>query len=616
MRQVVLDFETFYSKDYSLKNMTPIEYVLDPRFEMIGCAVIEDEGEPFWVDGDKFTDYLSGLDASDTMMISHNALFDMCIVAWCYHFVPKLMVDTMGMARALLQYRIPTGRVSLSSCAMALDVGVKGDAVTKVEGYNAAAIKQAGLWDEYVNYAINDAELCKKIYDKLKPSFPPSEYVVMDSIIRCVMQPKFEVDQYALAMHLHSIKQNKQTLLAKCALMGIEKREDLQSAEKFAQALQTFGVDPPRKVSKLTGKETYAFAKTDPGLIKLEYHENPDVQALVAARLGIKSTIEETRTARLLNIAKLTPKLPVPLKYGGAHTHRLSGDWSLNLQNLPRGSVMRDALKAPANHKVVTCDASQIEARITALLCGARNLIEQFRNGEDTYSIFATEVYGRPINKRDNPAERFVGKQAILGLGFGMGAPRFHTQIKSDSYKQGIKVDVDENKAIEVVGIFRKTYPKFQETWNILGGALGRMATNKELSETFGPVRMEYQRILLPNGLALQYHNLRQEDNNWVYDYGREKRKLFGGKVLENIVQALARIIVFDAMVRLRRILRVYDVRLVHTVHDELVYVVPNELVNVVKKIVHDEMVRPPTWMSDLPLAAEVGVGDNYGDAK
>jgi hypothetical protein len=616
MRQVVLDFETFYSREYSLKNMTPIEYVLDPRFELIGCAVIEGEDEPFWVDGAEFPSYLSRLDASDTMMISHNALFDMCITAWRFNFVPKLMVDTMGMARALLQYRIPSGKVSLQSCAMALEVGIKGDILKSLEGYNAAAVKQAGLWDQYINYALNDAELCKKIYDKLKGGFPASEYVVMDSIIRCAITPQFEVDQYALALHLHTIKQSKQTLLAKCALMGIEKREDLQSAEKFAQALSAFGVDPPRKISKLTGKETYAFAKTDPGLIRLEYHDNPDVQALVAARLGIKSTIEETRTARLLNIAKLTPKLPVPLKYGGAHTHRLSGDWSLNLQNLPRGSVMRAALKAPANHKVVTCDASQIEARITALLCGARTLVEQFRAGEDTYSSFASEVYGRPINKSQNPSERFVGKQAILGLGFGMGAPRFHTQIKSDSYKQGISVDVDENKAIEVVSIFRKTYPQFRATWDILGGALGRMAANKELSETFGPVRLEYQRILLPNGLALQYYNLCQEDNQWVYHYGREKRKLFGGKVLENIVQALARIIVLDAAVRLRRILRVYGVQLVHCVHDELVYIVPDELVNVVKKFVHDEMVRPPTWMPDLPLAAEVGVGDNYGDAK
>jgi hypothetical protein len=615
MKQVVLDFETFYTKEYSLRNMTPVEYVLDPRFELIGCAVIEDGGDPFWVNGDSFQSYLSGLDPSDTMMISHNALFDMCITAWRFKYVPRLMTDTMGMARALLQYRIPTGNVSLSACAMALELGVKGDTLTKVEGMNAAAIRSAGLWDAYVNYSLNDVELAKGIYERLKPRFPPSEYVVMDSVLRSAITPQFELDQQKLSLHLHMIQQAKLTLLNKCAAFGIESRFELQSAERFATALRGFGVEPPMKISKQTGKETYAFAKTDPGMMVLEYHDNPDVQALVAARLGVKSTIEETRTQRLLNISRLTPKMPIPLKYGGAHTHRLSGDWRLNMQNLPRGSVMRDALKAPTNHKVVTCDASQIEARITALLCGQENLVQQFRNGDDTYSIFASEVYGRNINKRDNPAERFVGKQAILGLGFGMGATRFHAQIKSDSYKQKINVKIDDNEAIKIVNIFRRKYPKFRDGWNKLTDGLALMASPGE-SMTFGPVRLEYQHIVLPNGLDLYYNNLRSTDEGWVYEYGRETRKLFGGKVLENIVQALARIIVFDAMVRLRKLLKVFDVQMAHTVHDELVYIVPDELVNVVKQIVLEEMVRPPKWMENLPLAAEVGVGQTYGDAK
>jgi hypothetical protein len=616
MKQVILDFETFYTKEYSLRNMTPIEYVLDPRFELIGCAVIEDGGDPFWVDGDKFQAYLSRLDPSDTMMISHNALFDMCITGWRFKYVPRLMVDTMGMARALLQYRIPTGNVSLSACAMALELGVKGDTLTKVEGMNAAAIRSAGLWDAYVNYSLNDVELCKGIYERLKPRFPATEYVVMDSVLRSAITPQFELDQEKLALHLHIIQQAKMTLLQKCAAFGIESKFELQSAERFATALRGFGIEPPMKISKQTGKETYAFAKTDPGMMVLEYDENPDVQALVAARLGVKSTIEETRTQRLLNISRLTTKMPIPLKYGGAHTHRLSGDWRLNMQNLPRGSVMRDALKAPANHKVVTCDAAQIEARITALLCGESDLVAQFKKGDDTYAIFASDVYGREITKHEHPAERFVGKQAILGLGFGMGAARFYTQIKSDSHKQKIKININENEATRIVNVFRKKHSKFRDNgWNKLTAGLTAMASPGE-SVTFGPVRLEYQHIVLPNGLDLYYNNLRSTDDGWVYEYGRETRKLFGGKVLENIVQALARIIVFDAMVRLRKLLKVYDVQMAHTVHDELVYIVPDELVNVVKQIVLEEMVRPPKWMADLPLAAEGGVGQTYGDAK
>jgi hypothetical protein len=419
-------------------------------------------------------------------------------------------------------------------------------------------------------------------------------------------------------LHLHIIQQAKTDAPAEVyAAFGIESKFELQSAERFATALRGFGIEPPMKISKQTGKETYAFAKTDPGMMVLEYDENPDVQALVAARLGVKSTIEETRTQRLLNISRLTTKMPIPLKYGGAHTHRLSGDWRLNMQNLPRGSVMRDALKAPANHKVVTCDAAQIEAtNYSTSLWRTVTFSTNSRNGDDTYSIFASEVYGREINKHENPAERFVGKQAILGLGFGMGAARFYTQIKSDSHKQGIKININENEATRIVNVFRKKHPKFRDNgWNKLTDGLTAMASPGE-SVTFGPVRLEYQHIVLPNGLDLYYNNLRSTDDGWVYEYGRETRKLFGGKVLENIVQALARIIVFDAMVRLRKLLKVYDVQMAHTVHDELVYIVPDELVNVVKQIVLEEMVRPPKWMADLPLAAEVGVGQTYGDAK
>lgn len=616
MKQVVLDFETFYSKEYSLRHMTPIEYVLDPRFELIGCAVIEDEDEPFWVEGDKFADYLSRLDATQTMLISHNALFDMCITAWKFGFIPKLMVDTLGMARALLAHKIPTGSLALGSCAMALDLGVKGDTVTRVEGMNAAAIKAAGLHDAYIKYSLNDAVLCKGVFDKLKVEFPTTEYVVMDSIIRCAIIPQFELDQNLLALHLHQIKEAKEALIGKCLLFGLKDKSELQSAEKFAEMLRLFGIEPPMKVSKTTGKETYAFAKTDPSMMMLEMHDDINVQALVAARLGVKSTIEETRTQRLLNIARLTPKMPIPLRYGGAHTHRLSGDWRLNMQNLPRGSAMRAALKAPPNHKVVTCDASQIEARITARLCGQSNLVQQFQRGEDTYSIFASEVYGREINKRDNPAERFVGKQAILGLGFGMGAPRFYNQIKSDSYKQGIKIDIDLNECTRIVNVFRRTYPEFQRTWSWLNSRLQEM-TNAWFTENFGPVTMEHNRIRLPNGLYLYYDNLQQENGGWVYTYGRETRKLFGGKVLENIVQALARIIVFDAAVRLRqRLIRGYGIQLAHTVHDELIYVTHEHCAGEVAQLVHDEMVKPPEWMVDLPLAAEVGIGDNYGEAK
>ena len=134
-----------------------------------------------------------------------------------------------------------------------------------------------------------------------------------------------------------------------------------------------------------TGKQIPAFAKTDQFMADLQEHPDPDVQALAAARLGLRSTIEETRSQRLLSIALLPwpngkKMLPVPLRYAAAHTHRLGGDWKINLQNLPSGrggakTKLRKALRAGPGEKVIVIDLSQIECRITAWLVGEKGLV-------------------------------------------------------------------------------------------------------------------------------------------------------------------------------------------------------------------------------------------------
>jgi len=125
------------------------------------------------------------------------------------------------------------------------------------------------------------------------------------------------------------------------------------------------------------------------------------------------------------------------------------------------------------------------------------------------------------------------------------------------------------------------------------------------------------EHIELPSGLSLYYKNLRQEDGQWLFDFGRVKgKKIFGGKLLENIIQALARIVVMDAAVRLRKPLSMMDVRLAGQVHDELIYVVPEDVANVVKALVLKEMSTAPRWADGLPLSAEAEIGPSYGDAK
>ena len=356
---ITFDFETYYDRDYTLRKLTPVEYILDPRFETIGCAVKVGREPAVFMDEREFRRYLAGIDASEVDAISHNALFDMCILAWKFGFVPRMMIDTIGMSRALLSPYLRS--VSLDQVSKFLKLKPKGDTVHKVIGMSAAMIKAQGLWDSYARYSCDDADTAFDIFAALmKRGFPKDELFVMDMVLRCAVMPSFRLDTETLYQHLGEVMQAKQELMAQISV----DRDALMSNDRFAQALKDLGVEPPTKTSIATGKETWAFSKTDVEFNDLQEHEDPRVQALVAARLGIKSTLEETRTQRLISISQLEwaglPRryMPIPLKYSGAHTHRLSGDWKLNMQNLPRNGNLRKALVVPEKYKVVAVDAS------------------------------------------------------------------------------------------------------------------------------------------------------------------------------------------------------------------------------------------------------------------
>jgi DNA polymerase III epsilon subunit-like protein len=631
MQFIFLDYETYYTDDYSLRKMTPVEYILDPRFECHGCAIkIGLEGVPFWKEGPELQEFFNGLDPSNTILISHNALFDACITAWVYRFIPRLSSDTLSIARATLSHKLSS--LSLASVAMHLGLGGKQHAILKVKGYSLAALKANPiLYQEYINYAINDVNLCAGIWHHLVNlhSFPPKELLILDMVIRACIRPKFRLDFNILAEHLHQVQTEKNNLLARAMLVGVNGKADLMSNEKFANLLIEVGCDPPRKISATTGKETWAFSKSDPEFMELEEHPDAAVQALVAARLGWKSTLEETRTQRLLAISHLewpvssgvTTKgnMPIPLRYSGAHTHRLSGDWKLNFQNLRRGGQLRRALiPASEDDEVITIDSAQVEARGVAWITKQQNLIKQFSSGEDVYASFATDVFNQTITKEANPNERFVGKQAVLGLGYGLGATKFQLRIKIDSRIQiGRVIELSEDESKRAVYTYRTKYPNVPQAWKMLN-TTGVDVLAHGGSWEFGPCLFKQDAIELPSGLHLHYHKLHfhQPTSQWAFEYARKPQRIYGGKLMENIVQALARILIMDTALRVQKRLEKHNIWLNLQVHDELVYVVPKRYSYVVKELLMEEMVFTPDWAKGWPLAAEVGSGSSYGDAK
>lgn len=628
MELLFIDYETFFDDTYSLRKLSPVEYILDPRWEMICVAVAENNGPPRVFEHKSFKSYILGKDPAKTTIIYHNALFDAAITAWRYHFIPALTVDTMTMAAATIKHACKS--ISLDSVQKYLGLGEKGKVLAQVKGMHAADIKAADLWLEFAAYNIDDVMKTRDIFKSLIPVFPKSELLVADAVIRACVRPRFQLDQTILAEHLHEIKTSKAQLMAR---LGLDvTRKSLMSNEQFAQELIKLGVDPPMKISLTTRKETYAFAKTDQAMADLEEHDNPDVQALVAARLGIKSTIEETRGERFMNISRLwwpvknvhgapgaiaAQLMPVPLNYAGAHTHRLSGGWSLNLQNLGRHSKLRDALVAPKGYKVISYDASQIEARLVAWFCGQEDLRQAFERGDDIYSFFAAaEIYKRPVNKKENPVERFVGKQVILGCGFGVGWKKFQNMVKVLSRVQlKEEILIPDMEAERIIQAYRFRYKAIEAMWKKFTYEGFQQLASGNVA-FYGPgdvVEFNNQFIRLPNGLKLFYDDLKYHDGQWTFMYAGKQKWLHGGKLLENIIQALARLIIMDAGSRMRE---KHGLHFALQCHDELVYIEKAEIAEQVAKWLHEEMTTRPWWGLTIPLMAEGGIGDSYGDVK
>ncbi len=403
---VTIDFETYYDKDYSLSKMTTEAYVRDPRFEVIGVSIKVNEEEVDWYSGADPGGFLNAIDYSDKAILAHNTAFDGAILSWHFGIKPKFWFDTLSMARPL--HSMTVGG-SLKALATYYKLGDKGDEVLRTMGMRRRDFTPEQM-QAFADYCIQDVELTYRLFQKMARKFPKEELLVIDQTIRMYTEPKLELDPVVLDAHLEGIYERKEKLLAK--LGGEEKaKKFLMSNKKFADLLRAFGVEPPMKTSPTTGKQTYAFAKNDTQFTELLEHPKEAVRTIVEARLGTKSTIEETRTKRFLEISERGP-LPIMLNYYGAHTGRFSGGDKVNLQNLPRGGALRKALAAPDGHVVVACDSSQIEARLVAYLAGQNDLVQSFREGRDVYSEFATDVYQRPVTKADK-VERHVGKTCV-----------------------------------------------------------------------------------------------------------------------------------------------------------------------------------------------------------
>ena len=597
--------ETFYNKEFSLSRLTTEEYIRDDRFEVIGVAVKEDDNKTIWKSGthDEIQNFLDSFDWNDGALLAHNALFDASILHWKFGIKPKAILDTLSMARAVHGTEVGGSLAKLSTY---YSLGAKGTEVVSAMSKRRSDFSEAEL-DAYGGYCKNDVELTYALFKKLAPSFNLTELKLIDLTIRMFTEPVLTLDRKMLETHLLEVQYRKEKLLEEA---GVETRDDLMSNPKFAKMLEALGVEPPMKESLRTGKQTLALAKSDEGFKALADYPDERVQALVSARLGNKSTLEETRTQRFIEISK-RGALPIPLSYYAAHTGRWGGADKINLQNLPsRGdnaNKLKKAIRAPEGYMMIDADSSQIEARVLAWLSGQDDLTEAFRKGEDVYKIMATAIYSKDIEEVTKE-ERFVGKTTILGCGYGMGAKKFQTQLKT------FATDIEEDEAEQIIKIYRQTYPRIPALWKEGGKSIEAMVKNQSISFGNGCVAISGKDgILLPNGLYQRYPNLRkvrtEDGEQYVYDSRNGAVKIYGGKLVENICQALARCIIGEQMLKISK-----KYRVVLTVHDAVACIVPEAEVEEAMQYVMECMRWTPDWATGLPVNCEAGFGKSYGE--
>lgn len=651
---ICIDFETYYNtkEKYSLKNMTNEEYIRDPRFKVHGAALkTYGQDDCRWVSREDLPAALSAITAwSDTAVLAHNAIFDATILTWVYNVRPAFFLDTLSMSRAVYG---PRGGNSLADLAVRFGLPSKGTALAKTDGVRDLDPQTER---ELAEYCEHDNWLCEQIFRRIRTEYkyPVKELRLIDLILRMYLEPRLLLDVKMLERAVTEERNALSDLLLRLNIV----ESDLASDAKFGQILEGMGVEVPMKKTP-KGNTKAAFAKTDAGFQALLEGTNESVALLCQTRLKVKSTQARTRAQRLIDIAKRGP-LPVPLHYYGALTGRIQAakGQAINMQNMKRGSFLRKAILAPKGYVCVVVDLSQIEPRVLAWYANNEQVLNIFRSGKDVYSMFGASMFGVPgMTKESHPVLRQSAKSALLGCGYGLSWFSFAAQllvgflgappIRYDmAFLRQMKIAPDQIRAAmsrpdfadralsiprrcsdvdilvhavaaeQIIHKYRETSPTVTRFWGQCNGFLSDMRL-RDRERQFKNLIIRKEEIGLPNGMSLRYPGLAfhaTEDpktSGFFYKNGKSDVRIYGSKITENIVQAVARIVMTDGMLRIQER---YPVAL--TVHDEAVAIVPEAQAEEALRWMIQQMTLEPSYLPGIPLAAEGGFHERYGEAK
>lgn len=667
-RLVVVDFETYYDVGYTLSKLSTSEYIRDKRFkaQMVGIKIGNKKTKVY---GPKdIAKALKAIDWTTHSLLCHNTQFDGFILSHHYGIVPKYYYDTLSMARGLHSNEIGA---SLDDVAGYYGKGSKIEGVLEStkgvldwpkQMYDATAIYCAqdvdltlAIFQEmHKVYPPNEMDLinmtirmfCNPV---LRVDIPrvqaeyEREVARREALMLSIVDPRKYDDKTTLKTGAERalVGKERDMLIVKRVIGSNEKFKELLMATGLSEGMIPMKVSPAyikkspaeKALVPEEDKWTPAFAKDDLQFTDMpervwELYDDLDpndencvlradaraqrLQDLIDTRIAVKSTTNITRAERFLTAGAGGMRLPVGYSYYRAHTGRWGGNNKMNMQNLTRGGELRLSILAAPGHQMAVADSGQIEARVNAWLWGQDNLIEAFRDGKDIYSEFASDIYSRLITKEDKN-ERHVGKASVLGLGYQMGAAKFQMTLAKGALG-GPKIAFSIDQCKSIVATYRRKFHAIANGWAMCAEIIEQMAAGIEGSYkclSWGnDDGIGY--INLPNGMRLKYPDLKKARGDkgwdeWSYQSGDMRKKIYGGLLVENLVQALARIIVAEQMLMIDK---KYPV--VMTTHDECVTHPKTREAQKCYDFMHKCMTTPMWWCPDIPLAAEGGFADNY----
>lgn len=648
---IIVDFESYFDSDYSLKKMSTIEYVMDKRFQVGGLGIqflgfsdsfIKSNGIYFFnpFEAKDFlcaTKHDAGSDLKCFTIICQNCKFDCLVLKEHYGITPKYTVDIIDLDRIW-------------------DARAKHRLAVMAERWGAP--KQKGDTQQFKGWHWNDmSPEMKKAYEEYCKTDIEIESFLLQKLLPLVPNPEIELRLATQTLHLYLNQQIEidvkygrelQKKMECEALKSLEDlrdvgvnctHEDISGNISFVELLAKYlpaGESVPMKPNK-NGEPISAFAKDDEGMRYLLNHSKKEVQMLATARQAIKSwPLHIKRVNRFISQANTKDGvIGAPLSYYAAHTGRWGGTEKINLQNLgSRGrkgagthQLIRDVrkmLKAKAGHIFGIADLAQIEFRILAWLAGQNDLVQAFADGRDIYSEFATEdLFKEPIRKptkNDSPElaralifKRGFAKDGMLGFGYGMGANRLYDDCRANdalrpAFDSG---EYDFTFIDRLIKTLRSRYAKIPAFWQQVEKAWKFVTKYPREELTWWRLKFYHQDgatfITLPSGRYLRYPNARvSRKGDLSYQWG----SLWGGFLTENIVQAVARDIFGEGLLRLED----ESFNIVTHTHDDVVTLLAQEQKEQELERMLNVMTIVPSWAGGLPIAAEGKLSERYGE--